>query len=88
MNGLRTVIEMALRQRSRCAWVVSVEHNGLIVGVDQGQPFAIAMVDGAGLPPVDQQRGIQRWARAGARVGTARSIKDALAILNGADHAR
>lgn len=80
-------IEMALRYRGkRCVWTrVNREHTVTLVGVDDGRAFAVALDDAIGLTN-DQVALLVNWQAAGASVGSASNIREALMIVSG-EHA-
>lgn len=84
LRGLSTLIAMALRERgASCAWEWvqgRIDDGYVVVGVDDGLPFALALDSGVGVTP-DQVKFLQRWKQAGARVGVVATIRDALTVL-------
>lgn len=89
-SALLIPLEMALRWRGKgCAWaVVGEDQAPVVVGSDQGRPFAIALSGGLGERP-EQVKELRRWAAAGASTGAASTIREALAIIErGTDRAR
>lgn len=88
VNVALRIVEMALAQRRpSCAWVLAASEADcdVLVGADNGRPFALAVHPSNGRPTRSQQGLLATWRKAGASVGVASTVREALMIVAGAD---
>jgi hypothetical protein len=79
MAALRATPGVVVRKRHGSSWSVAGDPD--LYGAIKGQHFEIEVKRRDGEVTELQQARLRDWARAGALVGVARSVEDALAIL-------
>lgn len=79
MAALRATPGVVVRKRHGSAWSVAGDPD--IYGSIRGQHFELEVKRRDGVVTELQQARMRDWAKAGALVGVARSVREALAVL-------